>query len=322
MSEPDGQNTTANVEETLARMEQRLARVEMMLGLDQAPEDEPGVMVKSLRGDGEFELAVGQNLFAKVGIMVLAIGMALALSLPWQGLPAALPSGIGWVLAGGLFLSARLLQRSMPLNARYFRGAGMGLLFFATLRLCYFGGQTVFEPASVAGALALSLAVVVNLGVGWWRKSVYLTGLAMLTGYGAALAVGTPCYVLGTVTVMTLAAGVAARKRDWPWLVVFATPCAFVTYLLWAIGNPVVGNQLEVVSGPFAGVCLLLAWMAMNGVAMTWRRDRATEEPLVEVGSVLNCGGYVLFLLHTFIRFRDVFTSPTSRRRWYCLRSR
>ncbi len=299
--------------ETLARLEQRLARIEMMLGLDQAPEREPVPETKPAPGGrtspavGEFEVAVGQNLFANVGIVVLAIGGALALSLPWQGLPPILPSVVGWVLAGGLFLLARWLQQSLPLIGRLCRGAGMALLFFATLRLCYFGTPSLLDQASVAAATCLSLAVAVNLAIGWWRRNVWLTGLAMVTGYAAALAVGSPWFVFGMVTGLTMVAGVALRHRDWPWLVVFATPCAFLTYLLWAIGNPALGNRLEVVTGPFVGVCLLLVWMVMHGVAMTGRRDHTTEGPVAQAGSVLNCGGYFLFLLHTFLSYRNEF---------------
>ena len=307
MNETDRQDTAVNVVETLARLEQRLARVEEMLGVVDVPEEERSLRATPLSADGEFEMAVGQNLFAKVGIVVLAIGAALTLSLPWHGLPAVVPSAAGWLLAGGLFVLAGWLHEALPLIARHFRGAGMALLFFATLRLCYFGVEPLFAPASVAAASSLAFAVAINLVIGWWRKSVFLTGLAMLTGYAAALGVGTPWYVFGMVTVLTLVAGLAARKHDWPWLVVFASPCAFLTYLLWAIGNPVVGNRPEVVAGPIAGVWFLLGWMAMSGIAMTARRDRATEGPVAQVGSVLNCGGYILFLLHALVRYGDAF---------------
>lgn len=309
MNESDRQGAAVNVEQTLARLEQRLAKVEMALGMSEAPEEELRPNVNPLRADGELEMAVGQNLFAKIGIMVLAIGVALALSLPWQGLPRIMPSGVGWVLAGILFLLAWWLRESLPLIARDFRGAGMALLFFATLRLCYFGTEPVFAPDSMAAATSLAFAVAINLVIGWWRKSAVLTGLAMLTGYAAALAVGMPWYVFGMVTVLALVAGLAGLKHDWPWLVVFATPCAFFTYLLWALGNPVIGNRVEVVTGPFEGVCLLLAWMAIHGIFMTARRDHLTESPAAQAGSVLNCSGYMLFLLHTLIRHGNVFAA-------------
>ena len=309
MTEPEGHQTTAELEQTVARLEHRLAKVEVMLGLADAPQRaaQPETKPGPRPIVGELEVAVGQNLFANVGIGALAIGGALVLSLPWQGLSNFVPSLVGWVLAAGLFLLARCLQQALPAIGKQCRGVGMALLFFATLRLCYFGAPSLLDPASPAAATCLALAVAANLAIGWWRRSAVLTGVAMVTGYAAALAVGTPWYVLAMVTVLSLVAGLALRQRDWPWLVAFATPCAYATYLIWALGNPVVNHRVEVVSGHFTGVCLLLAWMVLHAVAMSWRRERTSEGPVAQAGSVLNCGGYFLFLLHTLISYRMEF---------------
>jgi len=289
------------------RLEKRLARIERALGMSEMPAPAHAVTADPARAGGELEMVVGQNLFAKVGILVLAIGVALTMSLPWPDLPPVLPSVVGWVLAGCLLALAQWLQNSIPLLARYFRGAGMILLFFATLRLAYFGARPVFAAASpVMGAL-LAVAVSVNLAIAWWRRTVFQLVLALFTGYAAALAVGTPWYVFGMVTALSLYALLAARRFDNPWLVVVATPLAFLTYLIWAVGNPVVGNKPEVVTGPFAGAVLLLVWMSIHAAAMIWRRNRTPEDPVLLLGSLLNCGGYVLFLAHVFIRYRDVF---------------
>jgi len=307
MSDPNQQQETATVEQTLARLEQRLARVELMLGLAEAPVREATPRLVAPPSVGELEVAVGQNLFANIGIGVLAIGCALVLSLPWHALPQFLPALVGWLLAGSLFLLAHGLRDSLPSIARQCRGIAMALVFFATLRLSYFGTPPLLDATSVATAACLTLAVAINLVIGWRRKSVLLTGLAMVTGYAAALAVGTPWFVFGMVSAMSLVAAWALRQREWPWLVVFATPCSWATYLLWAMGDPLVGNRLEVAGGPFAGVCLLLVWMAIYALAMSKRSQRTTEGPVAQVGSILNCGGYFLFLLHTFVKYQQAF---------------
>lgn len=309
MNQSDVKDKSAEIEEVVARLERRLAKVELVLGMGEYPEERRKETLRPAHSEGEFEMAIGQNLFAKVGIVVLAIGGALTLSLPWQGLPALVPSAAGWFVAGILFLVAQWLQKSMPLNARYFRGSGMALVFFATLRLCYFGVPSLLEPSSIGAATALGIAVAVNLVIAWWRHSVFLTGLAMVTGYAAALAAGTSWYVFGMMTVLLLLAGFAARKHDWPWLPVFVIPLTFLTYLLWAIGNPVIGNRLEVAAEPFAGVWFLLAWMAINAVFTTFRRVRPGDDAVTQVGAILNCSGYVLFLLHTLTRFGNAFTA-------------
>jgi hypothetical protein len=185
----------------------------------------------------------------------------------------------------------------------------MVLLFFATLRLCYFGAPSLLAPSSMAAAAVLAMAVAVNLAIAWSRQSAFLTGLALLTGLIAALAVGKPWYVFGMVTAMILIAGLAARSRDWPWLVVLASPGAYLTYLMWAVGNPLFGNRLEVAAGPMAAAWFLLGWMVINAVAMTMRRGHETEETVAQVGAVLNAMGYGLFLLHTLVTYGDAFVS-------------
>ncbi|MCF7674809.1 MAG: hypothetical protein K9M97_05655, partial [Akkermansiaceae bacterium] len=307
MNEPTPLQTAVNVEETLARLEQRLARIERELGMSETPARARAPEADSQKKSEELETAVGQNLFAKVGILVLAIGVALAMSLPWPNLPPALPSGIGWGLALCLLVLAKLLQQPIPVLARYFRGAGMILVFFATLRLSYFGASPVFAADSTVEAALLAVAVAINLGIAWRRKTVFQLTLALVTGYASALAVGTPWYLFGMVTALSLYALLAGRKFDNPWLIVLTTPLAFCTYFIWAVGNPILGHKPEVVDGPMAGLWMLGLWMVIHAVAMSWRRDRTTEEPIVLFGSVFNCGGYVLFLLHTLIRYGDSF---------------
>lgn len=321
MNPPDDTGASASVEQTLARLERRLALIEDYLGLTEARQTgtgsgaergAAGPLDRALPGAGELEVAVGQSLFANVGIVVLAIGGALALSLPWHGVPRILPSAVGWVLAGALLALAGWLQSTVPQIGRLCRGAGMALLFYATFRLCYFGVPPLLAPQSAAAGTALLLVVLVNLGIGWWRKSAPLTGLAMATGYAAALAVGTPWYLLGIVTMLALVAVLALRVRDWPWLVVCATPCAFATYAVWAIGNPLAGNRLEVVAGPLSQVFFLLVWIVIHAMGMAWRRDRGTEAAVAQVGSLLNCGGYALFLVHTLARHGESFVAANA----------
>lgn len=310
MNDPDQGDSGMNVEEKLARLEQRLSKLERMLGVADVRRDHVQVPEgRSMRAGGELELVVGQNLFARVGILVMAIGVGLALSLTWHGMPAVMPSAVGWLLAAGLLLLAGRLNQSFPVIARDLRPAGMALLFFATLRLCYFGESCVLPHDSLGAWMALALVVLVNLAIGWCRKSVQLTGFAILTGYAAALAVGKPWFMIGTVTIMVLFSAVASVRREWPWLLVFATPGAFLTYLLWAIGNPAIGNTFGIVKDHSASVYVMLGWIALIAVAMSMRRQRDIEIPAAQVSSVFNCGGYLLFMLHTFFGHLETFAA-------------
>jgi len=78
---------------------------------------------------------------------------------------------------------ARCLSQALPLIGRQCRGVGMALLFDATLRLSYFGMPPLLVPTSAAAGACLAVAVAVNLAIGWWRNSVWLTAVALVTWY-------------------------------------------------------------------------------------------------------------------------------------------
>src|SRR5512137_2517290 len=137
----------------LRSIEERLARLEQHLGvspspIDRQPHAEMTTAPAQDRGEDEIEYEIGQNWFAKAGIVVLALGMVFLLTFPYTELPAAAPGIIGYALAGSLFLAARVLRTSFDLVSRYLRGAGMVLLFFTTLRFLYFSQTPLIEASS------------------------------------------------------------------------------------------------------------------------------------------------------------------------------
>lgn len=298
----------------LARLEARLARLESHLGMHTEPEPatpvpSADIVPPAAAGmDDEFEFEVGQNWFAVAGILALALGAAFMLSLPYASLPAGLPSLAGGLVAAGLFLLAHVWQRTFELVASYLRGAGMALLYFATLRLYFFGAQPVLGTESLAGCSPLVLAVAFNLAIGWRRKSPWLTGLALLTGYATALAVGSAWFVLGSVTLLSALVVSLSLRAGWPRLGFSGIPLGYVTYLLWAMGNPLRGGVLRFATEPAAAPAVVLALAVIFAVASLLRPDRETEGAVPCISAFFNCGlGYLLFLGHTAAAFaRDL----------------
>jgi len=306
MDETHSNPRIAELEGRLARMEERLGKVELVLGM-QEPVEQRKSAAKPARDKAELELAVGQHLFSKVGILVLAIGGMLTLSLPWAGLASYLPSLAGLGAALALFATARLLQKRAPMDARYFRISAMALLFFAALRMCHFVESPCFGPQSAAAALTLAVAVAINLAVACWRKSIFLTGMGLVTGFIAALAVGTPYYTLGMISVMLIWGFWLSHRQGWKVLPMLVIPLAWLSYLIWAIGNPVIGNPIHVVDGPMVAVFVLLGWMLLIALMTALRRNRSDDGMELQVATLFNCGGYMLFLLHSLLAFRESF---------------
>ena len=299
--------------ETVRRLEQRLARLEQHLQLPSleeirpvvetraAPEPIPLIApVTTAQTEEELEFEVGQKWFAGVGVIVLTCGVGFALSLPLTGLPPAAPAVAGLVLATVLLVVARLGQQSFDLVAGHLRGAGMALLFFATLRLFFFGGVHALEIDSLVGHAVLAAVVAVNLAIAWRHASPWLLGLALLTGLVAAGAVGAPLGVVTSIAVLLGLAAFAAVRHDWPGLLVAAAPAGYLTHFLWAINRPWSGRPFKVLIEPAAAAFFLLAYVVILAAGSFRRRDRSTEDPASIVAVLLNCGAsYGIFLLQT-----------------------
>ncbi len=267
----------------LQRLEGRLARLEAHLELPPFEPVAPSVRVaspdtadESLSGvepaEADLEFVVGQNWLASVGILVLTFGVGFALSLPLAGLPPAAPSIAGFAVAGALLLLARRWRTSFELVAGYFRGAGMGLLYFSTLRLFFFGATRVLDIDSSLGRL-------------------------LLTGVVAA---STPMFVFVGVALLLTVAVLAVVRHHWPWLLLFMIPAGYFAHLLWLLNRPWSGRPFAIVGRPAAGLFFVLAYVLIIAMGSFLRRDRSEEDPPTVIAVLLNCGfGYGLFVLAT-----------------------
>jgi uncharacterized membrane protein len=291
----------------------RLKKVEDHLGLvapaPVAPAPGPVPTPEDTREQRDaLEFEVGQNWFALIGIVVLAIGMAFLLSLPFAGLPAFLPSIGGYVIVGVLLVLARVARRSFETISKYLRGAGMLLLFFATVRLFYFGETAALETTSLAGRLLLLIVLGINLTLAWRRESQRLFFIALLTGYATAVAVDSTAFLLALVTALAVVVVAARIQRQWRNLVPLCFVLSMVTYVIWAVGNPVVGHPAAIQREVQLAVYFVPLWMAVYSIGTILRQNLEQENTSVQVTGLLICGfGFGVFFLHNLLAFDTTF---------------
>jgi hypothetical protein len=313
-----------NVADRLASLESRLARIETRLGLAEPPaasrlpdpaataplapaDSAPPAAAPARPAADELELEVGQNWFALVGILVLAFGGGFMLTLPYPGLPASVPTLAGLAAAGVIFFVAHQGERTFELVAGHLRGAGMALLYCATLRLFFFGTPPALSIDSPLAPALLSLAVAVNVAIALHRNSPWLTTLALATASCSVLAVGTAGWALGSLTVLVALAAWISWRRRWPAVTLAAIGLVFATYALWAAGNPVRGGAFRLVAEPAAAPLLLLLFAGTLGSLPLWR-PTGEEDPAAILGALATCVfGYGLFLIHTFAAYPGIF---------------
>lgn len=100
----------ASLKALIAQLERRITRIEERLSLPTPSFDETSDRVAesdaapAADSQDELEYQVGQNWFAKTGIVVLAIGMAFLLTFPFQEMPQFVPSLVGALLVVVLYV--------------------------------------------------------------------------------------------------------------------------------------------------------------------------------------------------------------------------
>ncbi len=306
-------------------LEARLSRIEAHLGLtpDKGPlampvpmasaslvSERPAapVAARPRQEADELELEVGQNWFALVGILVLAVGGGFMLTLPYPGLPATVPALAGLAAAGAIFFIAHTWENSFELVAGHMRGAGMALLYCATLRLFFFGTPPAISIGSPLAPALLTVAVAINAAIALRRNSPWLTTLALLTGCSSALAVGSAWWVLASLTALTSFAVFVSWRRQWPVVALASLGGIFATYALWAVGNPVRGGAFHLTADPAAAPAFLLLLCLAFSFLFLWRPKEEEENAPAIIGGLLTCGlGYGLFLVHTYAAFPSRF---------------
>jgi hypothetical protein len=176
-----------------------------------------------------------QQWFAHVGILVLALGAAFALSLPYPGSPPAIPSMLGYVVSSGLFLLARVWREAFQLISSYLRGAAMALLYFSTLRLYYFGSSPVLTTDTWDGKAVLLAAVLLNLVLALRRRSAYLLTLALVMGYFTLVLLESPWLLCLGITALSALVVDCWRRHGWAGLLLLSIPAAYLSHCFWML---------------------------------------------------------------------------------------
>ena len=295
----------------LRNLEARIARIEMHLGISnesrEVPEPEPATPSREADDEDDLEVRVGQHWFAKVGIVVLALGVVFLLTFPYQNFPSYAPSILGYILVGGIFALSRYWRSSFEQVSRYLLGGGLLLLYFTTLRLSHFSPDPVIANTSVELLLLLGV-VILNLAISIHRQSPYLTGLNIALAYLTALAGGGPAFVFSVITVTSIVSVELSIRYRWAWILTLGIALSYFTHLLWSLNSPVFGNPVHQVTSPEINLFFLLLYAAIFAAGQLRQSTTEKEDALSVTNAALNgFGSFVLLLGLAFTAFRTSF---------------
>lgn len=295
----------------LKDLDQRVSAIELNLGLQQpahrsleTSSSEEASMEES--GDA-LETRVGENWFAKVGIIILALGVVFLLTFPYQHFPSYAPSLLGYVLVAGILLLSRFLQKEYGQVSSYLLGGGLLLLYFTTLRLSHFGAEPALTNAPLELVLLLCV-VALNFAISVRRQSPFLTGLSFALSFLTALAGDAALSAPIVITATTLVVVYVNATYRWPWILTLGIVLTYLTHLLWSFNNPVFGNPVHLAVPSVLGILCVLVYAAVFAVGSLAERPAPEENLRSSTHAVLNgFGSFVLTVFLAFAIFKSSF---------------
>ena len=305
--------STREIIKYLNKLENRISNIENRLRIFSGEEstiETPGsensneTLTKE-KNEDQLELRIGQFWLAKVGIVVLIIGFAFLLTLPYENFPLGIPSLIGFLLAGSLALLSRYGKNNFPYICSYLTGGAFVLLYFATLRLHFFSLTSIFGNIFFEIILLLIISAI-TLAYSIKKRSVYFSALSLTFAFATAI-VSDNSFFLFFVTAFLSALVIYLKiKFQWQNLVIYGIVLAFFTHLLWFLNNPVIGKTFQLVSSPDINVLFLLLYASIF-LFGNYMGEKTSEDYHTIISNALSIVfSYGLFLLITFIQYSSV----------------
>lgn len=180
------------------------------------------------------EQFLGMNLFAKVGIVLLVLGLALlgriALIAMGPGPRVALTYAIAAaMLGGGIWLERRERYR---LLGRTGIGGGWALLFFTTYAMHHVAPMTVMRSNTLDCVLMLIVAVVMVVHTLRYCSQL-VTGLAFLLGFSTVALSQDTVYALVASVILALGIAAIALSMSWFELEIFGILASYANHFYW-----------------------------------------------------------------------------------------
>ena len=304
-------NVLNEILDRLKNLDNRITKIETQLTIP-APKPETSELSTDIKKVGKFqneeelEFRIGQFWAAKTGILVLIVGFAFLLLLPFKEFPSFLPSLLGYVIGLALFGFARMWKETFSHITGYLIGGGFVILYISTMRLYHFNVDKAISSYPIILAL-LVIVTAITLMVAIRKNSISLTWLGLSLGYVTAVLSDYPYFIFVMIIALSVLAVLFKLKYQWNILLFYGMFMSYLTHTIWFINNPFVGKTIQAVASPEINLIFLLIYLSIFSAA-NYFDQKDKDEDIVSTGfTMLNCaGGYGSIFFITLI------TKPTA----------
>ncbi len=307
----------------LIKLDERISSIEDRLQIAPVGESyikkeeipKPELIKENLSREDNLEYRIGQFWFAKVGIVVLIIGFAFLLTLPYKNSISIFPTVLGYFFSAGLIALSQYWKKHFPHISGFILGGGFVLSFFTTLRLYYFSSTSIITNLTFEIVLLIIVSGL-TLFYSIKKSSVYLTAVSLTLGYLTAMVSDQPFFIFIMLVILSSLVVYFTLKYKWKYLVIYGIIITYLVHLLWFFNNPLLGKPLQPVSYPGFNVIFLLIYASIFYLGNILR-DKSIPENInaVTINALNTAGAYSIFLLitltttHSYVGFYHLLAS-------------
>jgi len=307
-------------------LEQRVTQLESDRKRYYTPSDEDEIEDVGLSfninvpGDGQLESSIGEYGLAWLGNIVLFFGITFFVQyLQVSGFNIISPV-FGFAAVAGIFFLAFYLRNSNPYMAKIFNLNGYLLVFYVTLKLHFFTANPILSNKPV-GLLLLLIVTGVLMFLSIRRKNTVLTGLSLIMISFTALVSDSTHVTLTLVTLVSIFSIGLLYKFGWIRLVFLSIFLVYFTILLWMLGNPLMGHQIQAITDhQYSFIYLFFIAAIFSLIALMSKKEELYSDNSI-IGSIIFNGLGFTFLIALFILsfFKENYVLLTGAIALYCI---
>jgi hypothetical protein len=309
MTDPISENDS-NIEKLLNKydsLEKRISLIEAKLGAAdipvRKPQEEEEIDISFGKGS-DIEVRIGSHGLAWLGNIVMIFGIMFLMTYAQNLGYSLLPSILGYLLAGSIFLVAHKIRKSLSHLDFMLNFSGYILAFYVTLRLHFFTPDPVISQFGIG--LAIILILIASLvGFAIRKKSEFLAALAIIFLVATGLFSGVTQVTLALFVVAAGISTILFLRKEWRHLLMVSLFLVYISHLVWLMGNPVLGNPFGVVDAHQNNLVYLFAYAAIYAfVALAPRKESIPERFYLSL-VIWNAISFLVLVLMVVLAFYE-----------------
>ena len=301
------------IRKSLQSLELRLSRLESVLDItdneplpgsvEQYKTLEPSLNTGTLEEDEKgLESQIGRFGLAWLGNIVLLFGIIFLtqymMNMGYQFLSVL----FGYLIAAVIFFLANYIKKTNVHLAFIFRMNAQVLLYYITVRLHFFSISPIIAGKTISLILLL-LIVGLQIYFSIQDRSQTYAALAVIFAIATATLSDATHFMLPIVIVTGATTVYFYYRFKWEPLLMITIFLAYLSFLLWLFGNPLMGHPMQMISEHSYGVVYLLGLGACFSIMSLFRKREAdTDEFLISV-IIVNGILFTILLLFIVLRF-------------------